>query len=420
MPKMFALCDVNNFYVSCERVFNPALRNRPVLVLSNNDGCAVARSNESKALGIKMGAPLHKITDLVEQHNIAVLSSNYALYGDLSNRFVSILEGRCDKVEQYSIDESFLLYDGYEHTDLIKHNQEIVQTVQQWLGLPICIGLAPTKTLAKIANHYAKSMQVEGGVLKLNNKYVVKNALENLPVNEIWGIGRKLSEKLNKVGIKTALQLRNADFKTLQRMFSVNVERTVLELRGKPCIGIEDHVPAKKQIVCTRSFADKTEDYHLLREAISYHTTRGCETLRKQGSLAKSITVGIRTNPFSQWDNQYVQSQTMTLPEATDHTGVFLKCALRALDSIYREGYKYKKAGIMINDLTTTEGYQKDFFINVPSSPELMKALDRINGKYGKGTARYAMEGFEKRWAMKSEKRSPDYTTDWKQIIKTK
>ncbi|GAA0204115.1 Y-family DNA polymerase [Kangiella japonica] len=420
MSKMFALCDVNNFYVSCERLFNPALRNRPVIVLSNNDGCAVARSNEAKAIGIKMGAPLHKIQDIVRKHNVQVLSSNYALYGDLSNRFVSVLERSCDQVEQYSIDESFLLYEGFKHTNLIEHNQEIVKTVQQWLGLPICIGLAPSKTLAKIANHYAKSLAVPNGVLELNSRYTVKNALENLPVSEIWGVGRRLSEKLNKVGIHTALQLRNADYKTLQRMFSVNMERTVLELRGKSCIALEDSPPPKKQIVCSRSFSNKTDDLQLIREAIAYHVTRGCETLRKQGSLAKSMTVGIRTNPFSAQDKQYCQSITLSLPEATDHTGVFLKSAMRGLQEIYKKGFLYKKVGIMLNDLSTAEGHQKDFFMSVKSSPELMQAVDSINAKYGKGTAKFALQGFNQKWSMKSERRSKDFTSNWNDIVKVK
>lgn len=420
MSKLFALCDVNNFYVSCERLFNPSLRNRPVIVLSNNDGCAVARSNEAKAIGIKMGAPLHQIQDIVRKHGVQVLSSNYALYGDLSNRFVTILERYCDQVEQYSIDESFLLYEGFTHTNLIEYNQEIVKTVKQWLGLPICIGLAPSKTLAKIANHYAKSLAVPNGVLELNSKYTVKNALENLPVGEIWGVGRRLSERLNKIGIKTALELRNADYKTLQRMFSVNMERTILELRGKSCIGLEESPPPKKQIVCSRSFSNKTEDLQLIREAVAYHVTRGCETLRKQGSLAKSMTVGIRTNPFSSQDKQYVQSITLSLPEATDHTGVFLKSALRGLESIYKKGYLYKKVGIMLNDLSTSEGHQKDLFMGVKSSPELMSAVDTINKKYGKGTARFALEGFDKKWTMKSEKRSKDFTTSWKDVLLVK
>jgi len=242
---MIALCDVNNFYVSCERVFNPALENRPVIVLSNNDGCAVARSNEVKNLGVKMGAPLHEIQDLVEQHNIAVFSSNYVLYGDMSQRVADIVEQYSDQTEVYSIDELFLKFQGFEHINLTRHCQKMVQQIQQWLGLPVCVGLAPSKTLAKIANHYAKKLNMDGRVLNLSHEYYIKQALEHLPVNEIWGVGRRLSEQLRQMGIHTALELRNADIKTMRKRFSVVMERTILELRGVSCIDF-DADPDKK------------------------------------------------------------------------------------------------------------------------------------------------------------------------------
>lgn len=416
MSQIFALCDVNNFYVSCERVFNPFLENKPVIVLSNNDGCAVARSNEAKALGIKMGAPMHQIQDVVNQHQIQVFSSNYRLYGDMSNRFVSILESFTDQVEVYSIDEAFLGFDGFKNHNLGKHTRDIVKTVKRGLGLPICIGLAPTKTLAKIANHYAKSLSTPGGVLGLFSDYNVTNALKHLPVGEIWGVGRRLAMRLEQKGIKTALQLRDADFKTLQRQFSVNMERTVLELRGKSCIALEEDIEKKKQIVCSRSFANKSSDFNLLRQAIAYHVTRACVKLRQQQSMALSLTVGIRTNPFSSQDKQYSNSITVKFPEATNDTSTMLKASYQALQNLYREGYLYKKATVMLDGLTDASCHQSDLFHQTPTNSKLMKTLDSINKRLGKGSLRFGSEGFTKGWTMKSERRSPDYTTDWKEL----
>lgn len=416
--KVFGLCDVNNFYVSCERSFNPALEHKPVIVLSNNDGCAVARSNEVKALGIKMGTPLHQIQHLVQQNGIQVFSSNYVLYGDMSNRFISIIEEFTDKVEVYSIDEAFIRYDGFESKYLLEHTQKLVSTVRKGLGLPICVGLAPTKTLAKVANHYAKKLNKPGGVLTLFSERNLYKALSNLPVGEIWGIGRQLSHKLQLEGIHTALQLRDSDFKTLQRKFSVNMERTILELRGQPCLALDQAPSKKKQIVCSRSFANKTCDINTIRESIAYHVTRACENLRNQRSMAKSISIAIRTNPFSTQDKQYSNSLTVTLPEHSDITPVFLRAANQALRKIYRSGYLYKKAGIILNDLCDSELHQSDLFHTIPNNPELMNAVDKINDRYGKSTARYGAEGFKRTWVMKSDRRTPEYTTNWNDLIK--
>ncbi len=420
MSQIFALCDVNNFYVSCERAFNPALENKPVIVLSNNDGCAVARSNEVKSLGIKMGAPLHQIQDLVNQHQIQVFSSNYRLYGDMSNRFISILEQFTDQVEVYSIDEAFLGFSGFHHHNLGKHTREIVKTVKRGLGLPICIGVAPSKTLAKIANHYAKSLAVPGGVLGLFSEYNIANALKNLPVTEIWGVGRRLSERLNRIGIKTALQLRDADEKTLQRQFSVNMSRTILELRGQSCIPLEEDINKRKQIVCSRSFANKSDDFNLLRQATSYHVTRACIKLRQQQSMAKSLTLGIRTNPFSEQDRQYSNSISVVFPEATDDTSTMLKASYQALRKIYRDGYLYKKVSVMLDGLVDATSHQADLFNRTPSNPKLMNTLDNINQSMGKGTLQFASEGFSKSWVMRSERRSPDYTTNWTELPSVK
>lgn len=413
---MYALADVNNFYVSCERVFDPSLAKRPTLVLSNNDGAIVARSNEVKALGIKMGTPFHEAETLINRYNIAVFSSNYRLYGDMSNRFVTILEQYCDQVEQYSIDESFMLYEGFKNLNLVQYNQSIVQTVKQWLGLPICIGLAPSKTLAKVANHYAKSLRIPGSVLQLNDRYTVKNALENLPVNELWGVGKRLSSRLNQMGIYSAYQLQQANPKAMQRKFSVNMERTIMELRGKACIPLEDSPPAKKQLICSRSFGQKTNHYHTIRESLAYHVSRGAEKLRSQGSLAKTVTFFIATSPYSKNDMQHSESRTIVLPEPTSQTNHFLKASTQALRSMYKQGYRYKKSGVMFNGLCQEKGFQRDLIQSVPTSPELMESLDRINARFGKSSVTYASQGFANEWQMKSSKRSPDYTSAWSDL----
>ena len=418
MNQIYGLCDVNNFYVSCERSFRPDLDNKPIIVLSNNDGCAVARSNEVKNLGIKMGAPLHQIQDLIEAHDIKVFSSNYALYGDMSNRFASIVEQFTDQIEVYSIDEVFIGLDGFTRWNIYTHSRALVSAIQRCLGLPICIGLAPSKTLSKVANYYAKSLSVGGGVLGLFTEYNITNALKYLPVNELWGVGRRLSIRLQEHGIRTALDLRNADIPTIRKNFSVNMERTIRELRGEACYELEEEPAPKKQIVCTRSFANKTGDYEIIRKAIAYHVTRACEKLRQQKSMAKAIHIGIRTNPFSKNDKQYSNSMVITLPEYTNNTSVFLNAANTAMRKVFRKDYKYKKAGIMLLDLTQDGIQQPDLFHDVYQNPKLMELVDCLNTKYGKSTVRFGSEGFDKQWVMRSERKSPAYTTKWNELVR--
>lgn len=415
---MIALCDVNNFYVSCERVFNPDLWHRPVIVLSNNDGCAVARSDEVKNMGVKMGAPIHQIADLVNHENIAVLSSNYALYGDMSHRAVSIIEQYCDDIEVYSIDESFINYKNFKHLNLIEHNQNLVKQIRQWIGLPVCVGIAPSKTLAKVANHFAKKLKVAGNVLMLNNPYQQTEALKHLEVNDIWGIGRALTGKLNNIGIFTAQQLRDSDIKNMRRRFGVVMERTITELRGQSCLAFDADPEKKKQIICTRSFGEKTCKYGLLSEALAYHVTRACVQLREQSSVASCITVGIRTNPFSKRDKQYVQSITIKIPSPTDDTRIFLQATEQALKKIFKQGFQYKKVGITLNDICDKDCVQTDMFVKeTPSDYKLMNVLDSINQRFGKGVARFATEGFDKQWVMNSNKKTPAYTTRWDSVI---
>lgn len=415
---MIALCDVNNFYVSCERVFDPSLWHRPVIVLSNNDGCAVARSNEVKNLGVKMGAPHFQLKQLIKQHNIAIRSSNYALYGDMSQRVDEIIARYSDQVENYSIDECFMRFNGFEHLNLVEHCQNLRDKIWKWLGLPVCVGIAPSKTLAKIANHYAKKLKVHGSVLQLNDDLQIKNALKNLPVREIWGVGGQTSKHLNSIGIKSALQLRNADLKSMRKRFSVVMERTIIELRGESCIEFDADPEKKKQIICTRSFSQTIDKINLLKEAIAYHVTRACVTLREQKSYAKNLTIGIRTNVFNSRCKQHSNSITIQLPQASNDTQHFINAAMQGLERIYKLGYGYKKAGIVLNNITDEDMVQTDLFMQLPEHDEkLMNALDTINSRFGKGTLRSAQEGFGKAWTMKSEIKSPAYTTRFNEVI---
>lgn len=415
---MIALCDVNNFYVSCERAFDPSLWHRPVMVLSNNDGCAVARSDEVKNMGVKMAAPVHQLSELIHQHNIAVLSSNYALYGDMSNRAVAIIEQYSDDIEVYSIDESFINYKNFLHLDLVKYNQKLVKHIWKWIGLPVCVGIAPSKTLAKVANHFAKKLKVSGNVLILDNAYQQTEALKHLAVKDIWGIGRALSAKLNTMQIFTAQQLRDSNIKNMRRRFGVVMERTITELRGQPCLAFDAEPAKKKQIICTRSFGQKTQEYTLLSEALAYHVTRACVQLREQSSVAGCITVSIRTNPFSTCDKQYAQSITIKLPIANDDTRIFLQAAEQALKKIHKKGFNYKKVGITLNNLCDRDCVQTDMFVKEsPGDYKLMNVLDAINHRYGKGAAQFATEGFDKQWVMNSNKKTPAYTTRFDSVF---
>ena len=416
---MIALCDVNNFYVSCERVFNPALHNRPVIVLSNNDGCAVARSNEAKRLGIKMGQPLFEIRNLVNKHGVITLSSNYALYGDMSQRVDSIISCYSDQIENYSIDESFIRFHGFEHLDLTNHCQNLRKQILQWLGLPVCVGIAPSKTLAKVANHYAKKYKGYNGVLKLDEEDRIQKALHQLPVNEVWGVGRQLTQQLNMIGIFTALQLRDSDLKTMRKRFSVVLEKTIMELRGISCIDFDAEPKNKQQIICSRSFGEHITEIGLLKQAIAYHTARACVTLREQKSLARNITIVIRTSFYKDPQQKYGKSISIQLPYPTDDTSQFLQAAMLGLERIFKKGYNYKKAGIVLNDISDSRFVQTDIFTpNSNTNHQVMSIMDQINNRFGKGTLINAQQGFGKQWQMKSEIKSPAYTTSIDEVIR--
>ena len=417
---MFALVDGNNFYVSCERVFNPHLIDRPVVVLSNNDGCAVARSEEAKALGIKMGVPWFQVQALARKHGVIALSSNYTLYADMSNRMMTVL-GQFAPQEIYSIDESFLHFSGL-NTDLTAYGQAIRQRIKHWLGLPVCIGIGPTKTLAKLANHIAKKQPHWQGVCDLSvlPETALNNLLAGIESGEIWGIGRRLREKLHHLNIRTALALKYADTDLIGRMFSITTKRTVMELRGIPALRLDEVTPARKQILCSRSFGMPVTQYNELQEAITSYITRAAEKLRCQSSLAHAVHVDIRTNPHRKQDAQYRQGITVTLMEPTCDTIRLTRAGLWGLARIYRPGYRYNKAGAILMELIPAGLRQTALFTHNTTISDktqtLMTALDLINRRMGKDTLALAGAGIVKNWHMKRSHKSPCYTTEWKQL----
>ena len=417
-----ALIDVNNFYVSCERVFNPKLINKPVVVLSNNDGCAVARSNEVKALGVGMGAPWFKFKDLAKQHGIIALSSNYALYADMSNRVMSILREFSPDQEVYSIDESFLDVTSFKRRDLIKYGQQMRSRILQWTGLPVCVGIGSTKTLAKLANHCAKKQSQFNGVCNLNqlSSNEVNQLLSNIAVGEVWGVGRKLAPKLNAMGINTVLDLKQADSERLRQQFSVVMQKTIQELNGTICIEMEDIAPAKKQILSSRSFGIPVRDYASLSESVTLYMSRAAEKLRKQLSYAGSVYVHIRTSPFKSEEPYYGNGMTISLPSPTDDTRQLVNVALWGLRQLYKPNFNYQKAGVMLGELVPAEGCQTDLFASKTTalkSNKLMIVMDGINQKMGKESIKLASEGFKRPWKMKQENKSPSYTTCWDNLV---
>ena len=420
---VFALVDVNNFYVSCERAFNPALANVPVVVLSNNDGCAVARSNEVKALGIKMGAPWFKLRDLAKQHGIVALSSNYTLYGDMSNRVVTVLQDFTPDMEVYSIDESFLrvettaqVFGGYEQM-----GKTIRERVKRWTALPVCVGFGETKTLAKFANHLAKKNAQFDGVCNLIQMPASERRdwMQRIPVSEVWGVGRRISARLEELSIKTVHDLAHADHKELRRQFGVVMERTANELYGVSCLALEDVAPPKQQIMASRSFGTMQTTLHSVGEAVAWHIHNAAEKLRAQQSVAGAVYVFVQTNRFREQDAQYNGSVVVPLVDVADDTSVLTTAALKGLRRIYRDGYAYKKCGVMLMELELKTQRQETLF-DAPEarakSAKVMAVLDAVNDLWGRGTLRTGAVGFTQHWAMRSENRSPRYTTDWKEL----
>ena len=422
MNHSIALVDCNNFYVSCERVFNPKLKNKPVVVLSNNDGCAIARSEEVKALGVRMGEPWFQFKDLAKKHNIIICSSNYALYADMSDRVMSILSKFSPTQEIYSIDECFLDLTGFCKDDLTTYAKKICRCIQQQTGLPVCIGIGASKTLAKLANHIAKKNSSFQGVCNFNaittqeqNKW-----LHKVKVGKIWGVGKKLAPKLNQIRIYNASDLKNINPSMLDLQFSVSLKKTIYELNNIVCFKLEETTAPKKQITCSRSFGVLIVSFKNLEQSIALYVTRAAEKLRRQNSYTGSIHIYICTSPFNKKEFCYENSVTVPLPKQTNNTLTLIQFALFGLRKIYRNGYKYQKAGVILTKIVSSKECQHDLFSKKgrqKKSNNLMTALDQINALMGKKILRVAAEGITQPWKMKQSNRSPRYTTNWNDLI---
>jgi DNA polymerase V len=416
---MIALVDCNNFYASCERVFQPKLEGKPIVVLSNNDGCVIARSNEAKALGIKMGAPAFKMKEVFEIHKVNVFSSNFALYGDLSARVMQILAHQAPAIEIYSIDEAFLDFNG-----IMKPNEfsaELRSKVKQWTGIPVSIGIAPTKTLAKVANHVAKKHK-KNGVFLLKNKATIQEVLKYIPVEELWGIGRRYTKFLSKRGFKTAYDLANASESWVRTNMTVNGLRMVKELKGIPCHVLENQPPRKKNICTSRSFGMDVKELSELKEAVANHATMCAMKLRKERSLAGSILVFIKTNPFKNEGYQYNNCQKFILDVPTNDSLELTKKAIKVLEAIYKKGYAYKKAGVIVSNIVPNSSQQMSLFSQKDpfKNKNIMQAMDHINQTMGRHKVRLAVQGFDRKWRLKQEKLSPCYTTRFSDMLNVK
>jgi len=417
---MYALIDCNNFYVSCERVFDSRLDGKPVIVLSNNDGCAIARSNEAKALGIKMGANFFEIEDLVKQHNVLVFSTNFVLYADMSMRVKGLLSDFCPSIEDYSIDEAFLDFNGFQHFNLKEHCTKIAETVKQGTGIPVSIGVARTKTLAKVANKFAKMYRAYNNVCLIDNDENRIKALKLFEIGDVWGIGRQHTKRLMSMGVKTAFDFTQLNKAWVRKNMTVMGERTWSELRGVPCFEIETVPPPKQSIMVSRSFGKMIEDETTVGEAVSTYTAMAAAKLRKQRSCAAQMLVFIDTNPYRQDLAQYSQHIVIQLPVATNSSQELISYALAGLKKIYLPKHLYKKAGVMMMDICSEDAVQGSIFdkIDRTKHKSLMTTMDAINDRYGRNTLKFACMGDGKAWKIKQERLSPCYTTRIKDFPK--
>ena len=418
--RVYALCDANSFYASCEKVFRPDLRDKPVVVLSNNDGCVIAQSKEAKAmLDLYMCRPWFEVEEQARKLGVVAFSSNYELYANMSNRFMATLRQFTPRQEVYSIDESFLDLTGVKK-DFIAYGTEIKDTVMQWTGLPICVGFGSTKTLAKLANHCAKKQAHMNGVCDFTSKSQLEldNHMQALPVSKVWGIGSKLEAKLNKLGIHDVLRLKRANPKRIRDEFGVLLERTIKELNGESLLELEESLPEAKQVMSSRSFGVRVNTLTELVEAVSFHACNACARLRKHELYANAVYVFIQNSPFDKAE-YYGASSVIPLPAPTDNSMQITRAALWALKRIYKENIYYQKAGVMLMELVPNEGQQTDLFGFTKGegrASTLMSTIDSINQKYSKGTIKLASEGVHKPWAMRRNYKSPNYTGDWGEL----
>ncbi|MBD1158031.1 Y-family DNA polymerase [Pelagibacterales bacterium SAG-MED17] len=410
--KKIALIDCNSFYVSCERLFNPKIRKKPVVVLSNNDGCIISRSTEAKALGIKMGEPYFKAKDIIVKNKVEVFSSNYSLYGDLSRRVMRTLKRFNSAIEVYSIDEAFLDLSNFSDSEVEKVGKEIRETVLKWTGIPTSIGIAKTKTLSKVANHIAKKK--ESGVTSLIGIENIDPILEKVEINDVWGVGRQLTKFYHKNGIYNAKQLKNKSNTWVKKNSNVLGSRTAMELRGIPCIDIETTQSKRKSCVVSRSFGQRIEKYQELKEAVANYCLNASEKIRSESLIAKSITVFVRTSPFQSRFGYYSNSKTIDFAISTNNSIEIVKTALVALDSIFKNGYRYQKAGVMLTGLSNEDGSKNLFSSEKDEKIKgLMKSIDNTNYRYGRSTLSLASAGVQKRWNMRREHSSKIDTADF-------
>jgi len=420
---MFALADVNSFYASCETVFRPDLKGKPVVVLSNNDGCVIARSAEAKKLGISMGAPFFKMRDLFERHKIVTFSSNYALYADMSSRVMTVLEEMAPAVEVYSIDEAFMNLQGVSNCqNLEEFGREVRAKVLRWTGLTVGVGIAPTKTLAKLANYSAKKWTKTGGVVDLSLQARQRKLMALVEVGEVWGVGRSITKKLNDMGIMTALQLADAPTPLIRKHFNIVLERTVRELRGEPCLELEEFAPTKQQIVCSRSFGDRVSEYDLMREAICSHAVRAAEKLRGEHQYCRHISAFVKTSPFAVNEVYYGKTAGTKLQIPTQDSRDIVAAATKCLDAVWQDGHRFQKCGVMLGDFYSQGVAQLGLFDECKprsNSEQLMAVLDGINHS-GKGRVWFAGQGIQKSWEMKRQMLSPAYTTRFSDLMRVK
>jgi DNA polymerase V len=409
---VYALVDCNNFYVSCERVFNPKLEGRPTIVLSSNDGCAIARSAEAKELGVKMAQPLFQFADLVKQHDIQVLSGNFHLYSDMSNRVVQVLADTAPSIQKYSIDECFLDITGMNE-DLTEFGRMVQAKVVKWTGIPVGVGIAETKTLAKLANRIAKESKKSGGVVNLVDSPWQTKALEMTEVGDVWGIGKQFTKKLNRNSVKTALDLTNKPDAWIRREMSVGGLKTVRELRGEDCIGFENIPKPKQTTLVSRSFGHEVSDLDSLTNALTVFATTAAEDIRKANLVSSTVSVFIDTNRFSNGP-QYSPTRSVDLSPATNNTKHIVRAAVQGLKEIHRDGFQYKKAGVMLLDLVDADHAPLSLFDNLdPKDDDLIKAFDQINRQQGPGSINFGNAGLPSGWRSNSAYQTPRYTTEW-------
>lgn len=416
---MFGLLDCNNFFVSCQRVFEPKLEGKPVVVLSNNDGCIIARSNEAKALGLPMGAPVHEWVTVMKRGNVRAFSCNFELYADMSSRVMRVARGHVPRMEVYSVDEAFLDLKGVPQALLVDEMRVLREAVGQGVGIPVCIGLAPTKVLAKIANHVAKKNPALGGVCLLDDSARQEEVLAALPLKDVWGLGRKLSARLENEGLANALQLRDSDPRLMRRRYNVMMERMVYELRGIPCRGLEIAADDKRVIQATRSFGRRVFTLEDLQEAVAQYITRAASQMRGEGLLAQGVLVYIRTGYHNPREVYYGASHALGLPAPTGDTRKLIAAAHACLKEIYQAGPAYYKAGVHLLELVRADTHQPALFDagDDAESRKLMGVMDLLDRKFGKYFVRLASTGLEQDWQVRHEMRSPRYSSRWEDLM---